>query len=222
MPRSCIESDKLAWNEGFLTYPKARIGIDVSSYQEDIDWEAVAEAGVEFAIVRVGYRGYGEEGTLNEDTYYLENILGAQQAGLTVGVYLFSQALNIDEAMEEAAFLLDRIDGLDIDGPVVFDWERVTSSSSSRSKNVNKKTLTECAAVFCEMVKHSGYEPYIYFNQTLAYGSLALDELTDYGWWLAEYNDDPNFYYNCQMWQYSDSGSVPGISGRRTDLDLWF
>ena len=221
LPVSRIDTEQIGTKDGFLSYPGASLGVDVSSHQGKIDWDKVAAAGVEFAMVRVGYRGYGADGTLNEDSYYLDNILGAQEAGLTVGVYLFSQALNVDEAMEEAAFVLERIEGLGIDGPVVFDWERVSSASNSRTKNVDKATLTECAEVFSQMVRRAGYEPYIYFSQTLAYSGIDLTQFRDCGWWLAEYNNSPNFYYNYQMWQYTDSGRVPGISGK-TDLDLWF
>lgn len=221
LPVSRIDTSAISPKNDFFTYPGARMGVDVSSHQGVIDWNKVAAAGMDFAMVRVGYRGYGAEGVLSEDTKYLANIRGAQEAGLTVGVYLFSQALNAEEAREEADFVLEHIKGLGIDGPVVFDWERVSNASNSRTKNVSKATLTECAGIFTQTIRNAGYEPYIYFSQTLAYSGIDLTQCRDCGWWLAEYNASPNFYYDYQMWQYSDSGRVPGISGK-TDLDLWF
>lgn len=220
LPVSRIDTEQIGTKDGFLSYPGASLGVDVSSHQGKIDWNKVAGAGVKFAIVRVGYRGYGAEGTMNEDTRYLENIEGAKAAGLTVGVYFFSQAITTEEAREEADFILERIAGLGIDGPVVFDWERV-SSANGRAKNLGKSALTACAAAFTQAVRNAGYEPYIYFDQTVGYSGIDLTQFGDCGWWLAEYNNSPNFYYNYQMWQYTDSGRVPGISGK-TDLDLWF
>lgn len=204
----------------YLTYPGTRLGVDVSSYQGDIDWEKVAASGVTFAIVRVGYRGYGAEGTLNEDKNYLANVTGAKAAGLTVGAYFFSQALTEDEAREEADFLLSRIDGLGVDGPVVFDWERVSSASSSRTRNLGRSALTACSLAFCREVEAAGYTPVVYFYQNLAYSGYDLTQIAAYDWWLAEYDPTPKFYYDFGLWQYSDSGAVPGIEGK-VDMDLW-
>ena len=197
------------------------LGIDVSSYQGDIDWEAVAADGIEYAFVRVGFRGYAT-GSLNYDRYYEQNLQGAIDAGLDVGVYFFSQAITVEEAIAEAELVLDAIRDYNITYPVVFDWETV-SSSSARTNNLDSSTLTDCAIAFCERVLADGYTPMVYFNQSVGYTKFQLDRLTDYDFWYAQYPKKdamiPAMYYNYQIWQYSSSGTVAGISGG-VDMNL--
>ena len=192
------------------------IGIDVSSYQGDIDWEEVAADGIQYAFIRVGFRGYGASGSLNIDRYFEQNIQGALDAGLDVGVYFFSQAITVEEAIEEAELVLDAIEGYDITFPVVFDWETV-SSSSARTNGLSGKVLTDCAIAFCERVLADGYTPMVYFNQNIGYTKFELDRLTDYDFWYAQYPKKdamyPAMYYDYQIWQYTSSGTVAGISG---------
>ncbi len=198
----------------------SRMGIDVSSYQGEIDWQAVADSGIEFAVIRAGYRGY-TEGVLMEDTYFHQNMQGALDAGLDVGVYIFSQAVNEAEAIEEADMVLSMVEGYDVSLPLVFDWENV-SSSSARTNGISVQQLTDCAIAFCERVKDYGYTPNVYFNQLLGYQYYDLAQLTDYGWWLADYNAVPAFYYGgYHMWQYTSSGTVPGIKGN-VDMNVMF
>lgn len=194
-------------------------GIDVSSYQGEPDWQKVADYGVEFAMIRVGLRGYGT-GKLKEDPTAHYNLEGATKAGIAVGVYIFSQATNTEEAAEEAAFLLDIIKDYEITMPVVFDWEQV-SADDARTANMDKETLTACTLEFCRIVEEAGYQPMIYFNRHQATELLELAELTDYPFWLAAYNDRMYFPSRFQMWQYTDSGRIPGIEGK-VDLDMWF
>ena len=137
------------------------IGIDVSSHQKEINWQKVAEAGVEFAMIRLGYRGYGAEGTLNMDPYFQQNLLGAMGAGIKVGVYFFSQAITSLEAAEEAQFVLNALGGIPLDYPVVYDWETV-SADGARTKGLDNTVLTDCAITFCETVALAGYKPMIY------------------------------------------------------------
>lgn len=134
-------------------------GVDVSYYQGDIDWEQVAGSGIEFAMIRVGYRGYGT-GKLVEDEKFHQNIQGALAAGLDVGVYFFSQALNVEEALEEADFMLERIADYNITMPVVFDWEFV--NDEARTANMDRRTLTDCCLAFARYMEEKGYRPMSY------------------------------------------------------------
>lgn len=194
-------------------------GVDVSSYQTDIDWEKVKESGIDFAMVRVGYRGWSS-GELDLDDCFKEHIEGALAAGLDVGVYFFSQALTVDEAIEEAHYTIEQIKDYDISCPVVFDWEEV-EAENARTNEMNMRILTSCAEAFCRTVEDAGYEGGIYFNQAYGYEQLNLYSLKDYTLWLAEYADYPTFLYDFQMWQYTNEGKVPGIEGN-VDLNILF
>ncbi len=194
-------------------------GIDVSYYQGDIDWEKVKASGIEFAMVRLGYRGYGEEGKLVEDKLAFQNIEGALEAGLKVGIYFFSQAITVEEALEEAEFVLERIEGYDITMPVVFDWEYI--SEEARTAKMDRRTLTDCYKAFCGKIAEAGYTPMSYFNSYQSRQLMYLHELEDYPFWLALYSDRMTFPYRFEMWQYTDSGRVPGIEGK-VDINLFF
>ena len=195
----------------------SRLGIDVSAHQKEIDWTAVAEAGIRFVMIRVGYRGY-ETGELILDEFAQRNYQGARAAGLDVGVYLFAQAISVEEAREEAEFLLDAIDGWEVALPVVYDWEYV--SADARTGAVDKRTVTDCTVAFCEAVQKKNYTPMVYFNRHQAQDFLHLEELTDYPFWLAMYSDRMTYPYRVQMWQYTQTGRVPGIQGD-VDINLW-
>lgn len=190
-------------------------GIDVSSWQYDIDWEAVAGAGAEFAIIRIGYRG-SESGRINPDKYAQANLEGAAAAGLDIGVYFFSQALTREEAEEEAYYVLDVIKDLNITMPVVFDWERIRGDQS-RSNEMDRRTLTDCALTFLETIEMAGYDAMIYFNPHQSRNLYYLEELKQYDFWLASYTDRMDFPYKVQMWQYTETGKIPGIE---TDCDF--
>ena len=198
------------------------IGIDVSSHQKEIDWQKVADSGVEFAMIRLGYRGYGSEGTLNMDPYFQQNLIGATAAGLKIGVYFYSQAITAAEAAEEARFVLDALGGFPLTYPVVYDWETV-SADGARTKGLDNTILTDCAITFCESVALAGYEPMIYYNLPVGYNHYQLDRLTAYDKWFAQYTskNQPDMYYDYRIWQYTDSGSVPGIEGK-VDMNLAF
>lgn len=190
------------------------LGIDVSSHQLAIDWEQVRDAGVSFVMVRLGYRGY-ESGSMKADERALENLAGAKAAGLQVGAYFYSQAVSVAEAEEEAAFALEILDGMALDMPLVYDWEYV--NQTARTANVESRMLTDCTIAFCEAVKEAGYKPMVYFNTHLAETGFLLEELTDYDFWLALYDNRMDFPYRVQMWQYTSTGTVPGIE---TDVDI--
>ncbi len=196
----------------------ARLGVDVSEHQKEIDWAQVADAGMEFAFVRLGYRGYTQGGMFT-DAYAAQNIAGAREAGLKVGAYFYSQAVSVAEAQEEAAFCIDFLKDHSIDLPVVFDWEYV--SGEARTAGVDKQTLTEAAKAFCEAMEAAGYQAMIYFNPHIASDYLDLFALDEYGFWLSLYTETMTYPNKVSFWQYTERGSVPGITGN-ADINIWF
>lgn len=196
------------------------LGIDVSAYQGEIDWEQVADAGVEFVMIRLGFRGYGKEGKIVIDKYFAQNLSGAKAAGLKVGVYFFSQAISVAEAEEEAAFVLKNLAGAALDYPVVYDWEPVLDKSA-RTNGLGAEVLTDCAIAFCDAVSYAGYTPMIYYNLPVGYTRYDLSRLTVYDVWFAQYAEWPTMYYDYRIWQYTDSGTIPGIKGK-VDMNIAF
>lgn len=214
-------------SHGYNTYPDAKIGIDISGYQNKddkmIDWYAVKASGVDFAIIRLGYRGY-TEGTLNMDRFFHDNIKGATEAGLDVGVYFFSQAISAKEAEEEAKFVLENIKDYEIKYPVAFDWETIThyeEGTVPRTDSVNLSELATFAEAFCKKIKDNGYVPSFYTNKYLAYNAFNLKKLEKYDMWYAEYQPLPSLYYDFEIWQWTESGVVPGIEGS-VDINIAF
>lgn len=207
--------------DGVMTYSgcQTALGVDVSGYQKDIDWEAVKADGIDFAMIRVGGR-FMQSGELYDDSYFTGNIEGALAAGLEVGVYFFSQAITEEEALEEADYVLERVQGYDLAYPVVFDWEYL-GGSSARTYGVEPAVISRCAAAFCERVADAGYRPMVYFNAYCGYIKYDLRMIGGYDFWYAEYSGAPDFRYHFQMWQYTSSGRVNGISGD-VDMDLCF
>lgn len=197
---------------------EARLGIDVSAHQGEIDWTQVAEAGMEFAMIRVGYRGYGT-GKIVEDPYFRTNLEGATEAGLDVGVYFFSQAISVEEALEEAAFVLEVLGDTELAMPVVYDWEYI--DEEARTAEVDRRMLTDCSLAFLQAVEEAGYEPMLYYNTFQVRRHLHLKELEQYDCWLALYSESMTFPYRIKMWQYTCTGSVPGVWGN-VDIDLYF
>ncbi|MDD2220482.1 MAG: GH25 family lysozyme [Clostridia bacterium] len=207
--------------DGRMTYKggEYRCGIDVSSWQENIDWRAVAADGIDFAMLRVGYRGYVSGATM-PDTYFTQNLQGATANGLDVGVYYYSQATGVEEAIEEANIVLDAIKGYDITYPIVYDWENV-SGSTARTDKMPAAVTTDCALAFCETIQAAGYTPMVYFNIPIGLRHYDLSRLGAYDFWFAGYTTAPRFYYDLAMWQYSSTGRVKGIKGN-VDLDISF
>ena len=198
---------------------KTLTGIDVSEHQYDIDWKKVAADGIDFAMIRVGYRG-STAGGLYLDEYFEKNITGAHNAGIPVGVYFYSQAVTPEEAREEADFVLENIRGRHVTFPVVFDWE-IVGGSEARTYAVSRRELCDCTRAFCDAVSEAGYDPMIYFTRYLAYRKYILRNLADYGFWYAEYEPQPRIAFDFDIWQYSETGEVDGIEGK-VDLNLYF
>ena len=162
--------------------------------------------------------GYTKGDTTLDELFY-DNVGGAVSNGIAVGVYFFSQAISEEEAVEEAEIVLRAIEGLDITYPVIFDWEDIPQEA--RTDGMDPMTLTSCAAAFCETIEQAGYTAGVYFNQVYGYQHYDLKVLEDYVFWLAQYDDAPDFYYDFQMWQYTNAGAVSGITGD-VDLNLSF
>ena len=195
-------------------------GIDVSSHQGMIDWKKVKEAGVKFAYIRCGYRGY-ETGLINKDETFDYNISQAKANGIQVGVYFFSQAVSQEEAEEEAEFTLSCMKKYDIDLPVVYDFEK-PGGIFARTYTQSKDVTTENAVLFCHIMQRKGYDAMIYNSTNLFEKLFNLEYIQEFGTWVAHYNTPyPTYPYTYQIWQYSDSGKIDGID-QTVDLDLMF
>lgn len=193
----------------------ARLGIDVSKWNQEIDWEAVKDAGVEFAIIRCGYRG-ASTGALVIDPRYQENIEGAIEAGIPVGVYFFTQALDEVEAVEEASMVIRLIEDYDVDYPVFLDSE--SAGGGGRADELDSDQRTRAHRAFLQTIEAAGYETGVYASRNWLKNRIDMTRLSDYRIWLAEYADAPtydDYYYH--MWQYTSKGRVDGIS---TNVDL--
>ena len=224
VPAFSKDKDMLRGRNGRMYYienesVKSILGVDVSVHQGDINWEKVRDSGISFAMIRLGYRGYGT-GESEIDEKFVDNVKGAREAGVNAGVYFFSQAITAREAIEEAELVINNLKDLDINYPVVFDWEMI-SEDSARTDDISVDILTDCCVAFCETIKNAGYTPMIYQNKRTSIFKLDLNRLNDYEFWLAEYNDTPTYYYDFDMWQYTSSGRVPGIKGK-VDMNISF
>lgn len=198
-------------------------GIDVSRHQESIDWKKVAEDGVEFAFIRAVYRGYGTSGKLMPDPYFDANIKGATENGIKVGVYVFSQAITPEEAVEEANFVLEKIAPYNVECPIVFDVETVYDENGNpgRMNLISVEDRTNYARLFCQTIENAGYRPMIYYNTEMGAMKLDLAALEDYDKWFAAYTDEFYYPYAYDVWQYSSTGKVAGIK-KNVDLNISF
>ena len=183
-------------------------GIDVSEFQGYIDWQQVKNSGIEFAFIRIGCRTY-DDGGIIFDERFKENLYSADRAGIKTGVYFFSQALTVEEATEEADAVIKAIEPFNITYPVVFDWE-VIAEDYARTDDISIESLADCCVAFCERIKEAGYTPMIYQNKSTLLFKVDLPRVKEYDIWLAEYNDEPTYYYDFKIWQYTSEGRVPG------------
>lgn len=209
-------------DNGFMSYPvegteSKHLGVDVSRFQGKIDWAQVKEAGVEYAIIRVGMRGY-ESGKIVVDEQAAANLQGCADNGIPCGVYFFSEAINEEEAMEEVQTVLEQIQGYPISLPVYIDIEQVTSSSN-RAKDLTPQQRTAVAKVFLEAIRDAGYTPGIYGNLKSFLVLLDLSELQQYTKWFACYNTPIYYPYDYSILQYSEKGVIPGIP-EKVDLNI--
>ena len=175
-------------------------------------------SGIEFVMIRLAYRG-SIEGALIPDQMAQEYYQGAKEAGLKVGGYIFTQAITVEEALEDAAYVLELSEGWELDMPLVYDWEII--DKSYRNGNLDKDTLTQMMLAFCGAIEDAGHEAMIYFNKSNTRENFYLEELAEYGFWLANYRHQLDFAYRVDMWQYTCEGSVPGIEVD-VDINLYF
>ena len=229
-----VKSSDFRWDGDRIVYTgkafDTRFGIDVSAYQnratpqETIDWKAVKADGVDFVMVRIGLRGTST-GYIYEDAYYEQNIRGAMEAGIETGVYFFAQAISVEEAIEEAEYVLSKLEDLEINGPVAYDWEM--HDSSYRVYGTPKETATACAVAFCQRVEQAGYRPMVYGSQYVSYIKYDQGALAPYMSWYPEYKSvkseslGPSLYYQMDYWQFSSSCSINGIGGK-VDANIQF
>lgn len=199
---------------------KSKLGVDVSLYQGDIEWQKVKNAGIEFAILRLGFRGYGQDGKIVLDSKFEENYNNAINEGIEIGVYFFSQATNVEEAQEEAEFVLKNIKEKEIKYPVIFDLEKI-KYDVARTDNLSIEEATDITLEFCKKIKEHGYEPCIYGNAKTFITKLKLEEFNGYKKWYADYQEIPIYPYEFDIWQYTESGNVDGINGN-VDLNICF
>ena len=224
LPPSELSADCFGWDGSYKSYDSptmtARLGVDVSLFQGGIDWDQVAQSGVDFAIIRAGYRGYGDGSTVPDDLF-TQNVEAATANGIGVGVYFFSQALNEEEARAEAHEVLAMLDGYEIQYPIYFDWEPIAEEQEARTASISATELTACAKAFCDTIEAAGYRAGIYFNLSMASHYYHIEQLGAYSFWLAEYQDVPSFPFAVELWQYSNEGQVPGIY-TTVDMNLCF
>lgn len=216
--------DNLKSEQGRFSYYEdgnlvSQTAVDVSDLQGKIDWERVSEDRIDFAMIRLGRRGY-TEGNIYLDDYYYENVSGVQSEGMPFGVYFFSQAITEDEAIEEANFVIKHLSGSGISYPVVFDHEPV-ESADGRANNLSKNELTHITKAFCQKIEDAGYTPMIYGN-AFDMERLNLNDLKGIDVWYAEYeSSQPTGQFDFAMWQYSSTANVSGIN-TQADLSILF
>ncbi len=186
-------------------------GVDISSKQGIVDFEKLKKAGVDFVMIKVGGRGYSS-GNIVLDSSYKDYMNGAKNAGLGIGVYFYSQAVDKDEVCEEAETLLELIKDYPVKYPVVFDMESV-EGDMARTDALDVSTRTELARIFLKTIKAEGYTPMLYGDKEWLVTKLDLEKLQDYDVWLSQEADTPDYPYEYTMWQYNKSGTVSGISG---------
>ena len=189
-------------------------GIDVSLYQGIIDWAKVKKSGVEFAMIRAGYRGYGSAGTLVEDSMFSKNVLGATSNGIDIGIYFYTQAITEEEAKEEAKFVLNLLKkyNIKLKYPIAIDTE-LSPPGTGRADNLSVKRRTAIVKTFCEAINNSGYIPMIYANKYWLMYKLDMSQLSEYDVWLAHYTTTTDYTGKYTIWQYTDKGVINGIDG---------
>ncbi|MGM9975279.1 MAG: GH25 family lysozyme, partial [Clostridiaceae bacterium] len=193
-------------------------GIDVSSHQDTIDWDAVKESGIDFVILRAGYRGYGGSGSYNKDTKFEENIKAARDRGIDVGAYFFSQAISKEEAVEESKYLLSLVEGYEFELPLVMDFEYASDKNGNIGRlyeaKLTREEATEVVSTFCDTIEANGYTAMVYANKSMLENGLDAAVLQNkYPIWLANYTTKTAYEGNYSYWQYAETGSIAGVKG---------
>lgn len=197
----------------------AVIGIDVSEYNGDIDWATVANSGVKFAIIRCAYRGV-LSGTLYEDAKFRQNIEGAINNGIYVGVYYASQSISEQEAIDEANYTINLISGYDVKFFVSYDFETFYSNQTSyRAYGQSLEQVNKNASAFLNRIREAGYTASLYSNVDCIKNRFDMNMLSSFDVWVANWRVSKPSYSRYNMWQYTDNGVVPGIQGA-VDVDI--
>ena len=212
------DADKSEINKLQVLSGKSKAGIDVSKWNGEIDWDKVKNAGVEFAIIRAGYRG-SVSGSLVQDPRFEENMRGAQAAGIPTGVYFFTQAVNEVEAVEEASMVLELLRKYKVEFPVFIDTEGAGGNGRADGLDVETRTLV-CEA-FCRTIENAGYTAGVYGSRNWYNNRLETKRLDNYFIWLAEYRSVPLYQGYYGMWQYTSKGKIDGINGN-VDLNIYY
>lgn len=215
--------NSLTREEGRLKYKDSKreavLGVDLSKYNGNVDFAKLKEAGVNFAMLRLGSRGYGS-GTITLDDKYVEYAQNAAVAGIMTGAYFYSSAINEAEAIEEANYIVGAVSGFSVKYPIAIDVEKV-SGDTSRTEKLTVEERTHIVKTFCDTVKGFGYNPIIYSTRDMLISGLDLKELDEYDVWLSDDKIPTDYPYRFSMWQYSQNGAIQGIDGN-VDLDLCF
>ena len=219
-------ADNLQYDEnGYPSYYEdgkkiSHLGADLSEYQGDVDFAAMKNAGVEFVMLRIGGRYYGDDGLLYTDKAFDNYYQQAKAAGLKVGAYFFSQAASAEDAAEEAKYSIEKLSGKQLDYPIALDWENI-ADDTARTDNVTGDQLTDIAETFCDTVTASGYKSLVYSNTQQMFVMYDFETMKDYDFWLADYREFPTMYYKFDMWQYTMEGKIDGVEGT-VDLNISF
>lgn len=211
------DGQNITYNDSSYTIRK---GVDVSHHQGSINWEKVSLDGIEFAILRIGFRSYGSSGSLNKDKQFEANFKGASDAGLDLGIYFFSQAITDEEAKAEAEYVLKLLDNRPLSLPVVYDPE-ILHDITARTDDMTKEQFTRNTIIFCDLLKEAGYDVMVYSNIVFEDIYFDMEQLKEYPIWYADYEKIPQSPYDFCFWQYSCEGKVNGIS-TPVDLNIQF
>ncbi len=184
-------------------------GIDVSEFQRDIDWEKVKESGIDFVMIRCGFRSM-VKGDIREDQKFRYNISEANRLGIPVGVYFYSTAINKKEALEEASYVINLISDYEITYPVAYDFEMF---NENRTEGLNDKDINDNAIYFLDYIRSHGYHGMLYSNLRAINYHWDLEKFKGYPLWYAQYIDTSTYDDDYVMWQYADNGRVDGIVG---------
>lgn len=198
----------------------SHLGVDLSEFQGDVDFAAMKEAGVEFVMLRIGGRYYGDDGVLYTDNKFDTNYEKAKAAGLKVGAYFFSQAISAEDAKQEANYALEKLNKRQLDYPIALDWENI-AEEEARTDKVTGDQLTDIAETFCDTIEAAGYKSIVYSNTQQMFIMYDFETMKDYDFWLADYREFPTMYYKFDMWQYTMTGSIAGVEGT-VDMNISF
>lgn len=216
LPKHEYDFTKLVCQSDLMKYyvdgkQTSYVGVDISKYQDYVDFVKLKKAGINFVMIRVGARGYGS-GQLVLDEYFSDNIKRASDAGLQIGVYFYSQAITEDEAREEANMVLENIKDYNVEYPIAYDMEFV-ANDDARIDGLSRTDKTVIAKAFLDTIDNAGYNPIIYGNKEWLIKEIDMSKLTAYDVWLSQIADVPDYPYKFTMWQYKDDATIDGIAG---------